>query len=76
MLGESKTLAWGFAMAPHRLRALVNDISLQIVPDQIAIYLVSDNSSRYLIGVRKLSLLKLGFNLILVLQTLILIMLK
>ena len=21
--GESKTLAWGFAMAPHRLRALV-----------------------------------------------------
>ena len=23
MLGESKTLAWGFAMAPHRLRALV-----------------------------------------------------
>ena len=22
-LGESKTLAWGFAMAPHRLRALV-----------------------------------------------------
>ena len=23
MLGESKTLAWGFAMAPHRLHALV-----------------------------------------------------
>ena len=23
VLGESKTLAWGFAMAPHRLRALV-----------------------------------------------------
>ena len=23
MLGESKTLAWGFAMAPNRLRALV-----------------------------------------------------
>ena len=22
---ESKTLAWGFAMAPHRLRALVED---------------------------------------------------
>ena len=22
--GESKTLAWGFAMAPHRLRALVH----------------------------------------------------
>ena len=22
--GGSKTLAWGFAMAPHRLRALVN----------------------------------------------------
>ena len=24
MLGESKTLAWGFVMGPHRLRALVN----------------------------------------------------
>ena len=24
VLGESKTLAWGFAMAPHRLRALVS----------------------------------------------------
>ena len=24
VLGESKTLAWEFAMAPHRLRALVN----------------------------------------------------
>ena len=24
--GESKTLAWGFAMAPHRLRALVSII--------------------------------------------------
>ena len=23
VLGESRTLAWGFAMAPHRLRALV-----------------------------------------------------
>ena len=23
VMGESKTLAWGFAMAPHRLRALV-----------------------------------------------------
>ena len=23
VLGESKTLVWGFAMAPHRLRALV-----------------------------------------------------
>ena len=33
-------------------------ISLQIVPDQIALYLVSDCSSRYLIGVRKLFLLK------------------
>ena len=33
-------------------------ISLQIVPDQIALYLVSDYSSRYLIGVRKLFFLK------------------
>ena len=33
-------------------------ISLQIVPDQIALYLVSDYSFRYLIGVRKLFLLK------------------
>ena len=24
--GESKTLAWGFAMAPHRLRALVMNL--------------------------------------------------
>ena len=24
MLGESITLAWGFAMAPHRLRTLVS----------------------------------------------------
>ena len=32
--------------------------SLQIVPDQIALYLVSDCSSRYLIGVRKFFLLK------------------
>ena len=33
--------------------------SLQIVPDLIALYLVSDCSSRYLIGVRKLFLLKI-----------------
>ena len=26
--GESKTLAWGFAMAPHRLRALVYNFGL------------------------------------------------
>ena len=26
VLGESKTSAWGFAMAPHRLRALVFNI--------------------------------------------------
>ena len=25
--GESKTLAWGFAMAPHRLRAIVRIVS-------------------------------------------------
>ena len=30
MLGESKTLAWGFAMAPHRLRALVSNIFINI----------------------------------------------
>ena len=29
MLGESKTLAWGFAMAPHRLRALVRTYNLE-----------------------------------------------
>ena len=34
-------------------------ISLQIVPDQFALYLVSDCSFRYLIGVRKLCLLKI-----------------
>ena len=28
--GESKTLAWGFAMAPHRLRALVKIFVLSI----------------------------------------------
>ena len=28
MLGESRALAWGFAMAPHRLRALVQFILL------------------------------------------------
>ena len=33
--------------------------SLQIVPDQIALYLVSDYSSRYLIGVLKFFLLKI-----------------
>ena len=26
VLGESKTLAWGFAMVPHQLRALVEFI--------------------------------------------------
>ena len=26
--GESKTFAWGFAMAPHRLRALVRYITI------------------------------------------------
>ena len=51
--------------------------SLQIVPDQIALYLVSDCSSMYPIGVRKSFPLKnLGFNLILVLQEFITIMLK
>ena len=39
--GESKTLAWGFAMAPHRLRALVKycpqlDI-MNIVPSWISV---------------------------------------
>ena len=28
--GESKTLAWGFAMAPHRLRALVEDLHVEV----------------------------------------------
>ena len=42
--------------------------SLQIVPDQIALYLVSDYSSRYLIGVLKFFLLKIRIYLILVLQ--------
>ena len=30
VLGESKTLAWGFAMALYRLRALVSCLSLKI----------------------------------------------
>ena len=51
--------------------------SLQIVPDHIALYLVSDCSSMYPIGVCKSFPLKnLGFNLILVLQEFITIMLK
>ena len=47
-------------------------ISLQIVPDQIALYLASDCSDWYLNGVPKLFL----FNLILVLQEFTPIMLK
>ena len=35
-LGESKTLGWGFAMAPHRLRALVSFLtqSESICPEE------------------------------------------
>ena len=33
--GESKTLAWGFAMAPHRLRTLVEVLSVFFVSDTL-----------------------------------------
>ena len=35
MLGESKTLAWGFAMAPHRLRALVRIVFSKVLTHKI-----------------------------------------
>ena len=35
VLGWSKTLAWGFAMAPHRLRVLVIAVGLSVIPEQI-----------------------------------------
>ena len=34
MLGESKTLVWGFAMAPHRLRALVRIVFSKVLTQQ------------------------------------------
>ena len=40
VLGESKTLAWGFAMAPHRLRALV---SFVVVVDVVVVVVVEQN---------------------------------
>ena len=50
---------WTFTNPILLLMINLPKISLQIVTDQIALYLVSDCSSRYLIGVRKLFLLKI-----------------
>ena len=36
--GGSKTLAWGFAMAPHRLRALVFFISMKKASFKMCIF--------------------------------------
>ena len=49
---------WTFINPIWLLMINLPKIGLQIVPDQIAIYLVTDCSSRYLIGVRKPFLLK------------------
>ena len=42
VLGESKTLEWGFAMAPHRLRALVflYQLGLQCLPKYLVTVVV------------------------------------
>ena len=57
--GNFQLIFWTFTNPVWLLKIyLPKVISLQIVPDQIALYLVSDCSSRYLIGVRKLFLLK------------------
>ena len=70
--GNFQLIFWTFTNPIWLLMINLLKISLQIVPDQIALYLVSDYSSRYLIFPLK----KLGFNLILVLQEFIPIMLK
>ena len=39
MLGESKTLAWGFVMAPHQLRALVSIFYHQLILSKLMRFL-------------------------------------
>ena len=56
--GNFQLIFWIFTNQIWLLMINLPKISLQIVPDQIALYLVFDCSSRYLIGVRKLFLLK------------------
>ena len=56
--GNFQLIFWTFNNPIWLLMINLPKTSLQIVPDQIALYLVSDCSSRYLIGVCKLFLLK------------------
>ena len=56
--GNFLLIFWTFTNPIWLLIINLPKISLQIVPDQIALYLVSDCSSMYLIGVRKLFILK------------------
>ena len=76
--GNFQLIFWTFTNPIWLLMINLPKISLQIVPDQIALYLVSDCSSRYLHDWYALTipLEKSGFNLILVLQEFIPIMLK
>ena len=57
--GNFQLIFWTFTNQIWLLMINFSKISLQIVPDQIALYLVSYCSSPYLIGVRKLFLLKI-----------------
>ena len=56
--GNFQLIFWKFTNPIWLLMINLPKIILQIVPDQIALYLVSYCSSRYLIGVHKLFLLK------------------
>ena len=56
--GDFHLIFWTFTNPLWLLMINLPTISLKIVPDQIALYLVSDCSSRYLIGVHKLFLFK------------------
>ena len=56
--GNFKLIFWTFSKLIWLLMINLPKISLQIVPDQIALYLVSDYSSRYLVDVHKLFFLK------------------
>ena len=48
--GESKTLAWGFAMAPHRLRALVFSVlKFVIFVGQFYTYYIIDRTMCFII---------------------------
>ena len=57
--GNFQLIFWTFTNPIWLLMINLPKISLQIVPDQITLYLISDCSSRYLNGVRKLFLLKI-----------------